>query len=1137
MKADLNSAKIDIEHKYFLLAIELQRFHIEFDKLLGVVTEFQQQLTNAVVESESLTAVVDKCVKDIQRIISELNEPNFDETDKCEPDRDIVSTAAVALQQENSYLRLTIDQVQREKKVLEQQLACVEEMIVVARELKDENEGMIHDFRSLKDSITVEQETDALEIVELTKSFKQLIANNEMLRQKNEELTARMRQFEQANVQTDATGVDRSETSEDGDTHGVVSIVMKNQEVSQLDKNVERMDHEMTKTTTVADVITTDTCLQEQQTDVNATRRTETTADDDRSDAGNRETADKKPEGFPLPVWETVSTTKRTSRQTSEDSGTLQGRYNSLGDSGMQRSMSWQSELANADLVGLSSAMEQLLAENDRLRSELTKLTAASASTKICSEDQDESFDVGDSAKTSSLRHHAAQLESEITALKRTVKEQSIYLGGRHPDDGGSESAWPQPYEGSNLTTDVDEGEELDNEKNEDGTVSMLRLMKEEMKAVETKWSSYETSRADETRNQLQQEATILRDQQLTLLDELASKTKQIEDFEELARHQRTADEIADNYWSIFDEVDSRRTRLNQDGGDLYARRMSEQRTMQVFGLRLERWLNDYETLISERNVQRTNDSIYEDQTLEMDDTATERLSERQRDHQSQLDVSGLRVPLERMTHPEELGGKVKENDLMADSDEAGRQQMETSLEQAQLTSDVSEVNLEKLQAELKAKEEELRRKNEQVNKIQIENEALKSAASSSSPFVYIDYEEQIERLALDRSMLLQRLQEAQFEAEEMREELAGENERLCRQLDMLKQHIKDQRTSADNNVEDQRTSADNNAEDQRTSADSNVEDQRTSADSNVEDQRTSADSNAEALTTENRRLHDQLSKLEADRHSVNESHRTQLEESMERLRATEDNALMETGRLVSELAVVTAERSQLRDSCAKFEKDCLAFQELSSEMVERCERLTIELERLRQNRAHNASGDSCTFHIHHEYCQRSAEQARREIEALQDENTRLAMVLEMERLKNFNDARPTAIDNVSQTDLEPRAIQLSASTMNGNLKRDVDSTDGAGETGLDLLGHAEAAHSAALQLRHLLTVGRTDVDGQERKDIGVEDSTHQLTSIVEELAAELDSLMKSLTMTIFSRRLTDVFSLQAHDRQQLVQV
>jgi len=59
--------------------------------------------------------------------------------------------------------------------------------LVLARELKEENQGLIRDFKGLNDSIVVKQENDAQEIVELTKSFKELIADNEMLRRKNEQ--------------------------------------------------------------------------------------------------------------------------------------------------------------------------------------------------------------------------------------------------------------------------------------------------------------------------------------------------------------------------------------------------------------------------------------------------------------------------------------------------------------------------------------------------------------------------------------------------------------------------------------------------------------------------------------------------------------------------------------------------------------------------------------------------------------------------------------------------------------------------------------------------------------------------------------------------------------------------------------
>jgi len=113
----------------------------------------------------------------------------------------------------------------------------------------------------------------------------------------------------------------------------------------------------------------------------------------------------------------------------------------------------------------------------------------------------------------------------------------------------------------------------------------------------------------------------------------------------------------------------------------------------------------------------------------------------------------------------------------------------------------------------------------------------------------------------------------------------------------------------------------------------------------------------ADALTVENLRLREELSRLEDERLS----HRTQLADSEKKLKVMSESALTEKERLAGELATLTKERSQLRENCAKLERDCLSFQELSSEMVERCKQLTIKLERLEQSRA--AAGDgSCTF-------------------------------------------------------------------------------------------------------------------------------------------------------------------------------
>ena len=72
----------------------MQRLHIELDKLLGVVTEFQQQLATNGDDGELMpasaddvepvpTAVIHSYVKEIHRIVSELSETNFDDADGC----------------------------------------------------------------------------------------------------------------------------------------------------------------------------------------------------------------------------------------------------------------------------------------------------------------------------------------------------------------------------------------------------------------------------------------------------------------------------------------------------------------------------------------------------------------------------------------------------------------------------------------------------------------------------------------------------------------------------------------------------------------------------------------------------------------------------------------------------------------------------------------------------------------------------------------------------------------------------------------------------------------------------------------------------------------------------------------------
>ena len=258
---------------------------------------------------------------------------------------------------------------------------------------------------------------------------------------------------------------------------------------------------------------------------------------------------------------------------------------------------------------------------------------------------------------------------------------------------------WAHPYDSGSLTTGMD-GDELNKQENDkdddEGKDDVLRrqnaLSKEKLEAMKLKWNE------NKTRSQLQEEKSQLHDHQITLPGELAAKAKQIENLEKLSQHQtalqRTVDEITDRYWSVLDEVDGRRTRLDDDSDlDCDSRDQDEERTVQGFGRRLESWLKDYETLISKRNDQCLNNG----------------------DVNSHRDVTNLQLPLEH----------------------------------TQLTADA-----EQLEVELKAKDEELRRKNEEIDQIRIENETLQMAASSSSPLVASDREEQlvmeIERLTFD---------------------------------------------------------------------------------------------------------------------------------------------------------------------------------------------------------------------------------------------------------------------------------------------------------------------------------------------------------------------------------------------------
>ena len=1047
-------------------------------------------------------AVVKSYLNDICEMVSQLSQPDLD--DGCGGGESVALTS-VALHRENDALRRRVDKVQTEKRDLEERLGHMEQLVTLARELKDENEGMIRDFRLLERSIAVEQESDAAEIGELTRSFRELIAENELLRQNNEELIARTSQLgdlqwaspsgkfqqhsdpaagrypsssspvvaesaQESQIEVDCRSAaaaikdglaTEAQTATDdaqvgaparARTSGVVAELMadirrKNDEMSRLHENIGRMDRvlsEIARTTSAMHIATEDTGHNKQWDSVDGQHSTRSIVDGEFSERGKCDSdrsSSKLQEVPALPKCEGAAVVaERMTRQTSTDSGMSRGRSfehgrdhdSSLGDSsGLPFQADMQTE---SQLIRLSTECGHLIADNRRLRAALAELAAASgASTRTTGEDHE----VGGGA--AALRCHAAQLESEIAALKQTMKEQSVFLSAgtarMHNDD------WAHPYDDSGSETPVtgeenfDEGE--DDDDDDTVTVDVLRRqnaqLKRKLAATKLRWND---AAVGETQNQFEEEMAKRRDQQTALLDELSSKSKKIEDLEELCRRQGTVSEIVDSYWSVLDKVERRRTPLkHDDDGNFDPRGTDAERTAEAFGSRLEVWLKDYETLISERNGRSLDGDVFQLCSIRKPEVVenTDEANVQQKGGKSSTTV---------VTHCEE--DPLERN---------------TPDQQTELTVDSLLANLEQLRLEAKTKGDELRRKREEVAQMRIENEALQAAASSSSPRADGECKQllsEIERLTLDRNILKQRLQDTQNDADKMREDLSGEKDRLTRQLDALRELAEKDRTSRDDEVE--------------------------------------------RLTSENRIVRDAMLKLEVDCRASDESHLARLAESVERLRAAEEKAAAENDRLHGELDVVIEERRQLRENCAKMESDCLAFQELSSEMVERCERLSIELERMRRSGgAVSGSRD-------------------REIQALQDQNSRLTTILELERLKNFAIERPTMAD--SQTDTADLA-SFGSGTGGGGRERSV---DGTGDDGWDgdaghpemspVLDHARAALASAVRLRRLMNAEHFDVDGQPAPAIAEADgarvSKDQL-DIVDRLALELDALLKSL--------------------------
>ena len=198
----LESSKRDTETKLSLVVNRQQWIHQELilmrrfldetkDRISGH-DDLQQRLLRAEVDMETLerhlAALINLKVEVIEEvdIYSSLQETRMGASGS---DQSTQQSAMVArLDRENKALLFQLKQAIEENRQLQAHMEDVEKFVNIARELKEENEALIADYKRFRDV----QEEEVSEMDELAELFKDTLEENKALQAENEELRARV---------------------------------------------------------------------------------------------------------------------------------------------------------------------------------------------------------------------------------------------------------------------------------------------------------------------------------------------------------------------------------------------------------------------------------------------------------------------------------------------------------------------------------------------------------------------------------------------------------------------------------------------------------------------------------------------------------------------------------------------------------------------------------------------------------------------------------------------------------------------------------------------------------------------------------------------------------------------------------
>lgn len=851
----------------------------------------------------------------------------------------------------------------------------------------------------------------------------------------------------------------------------------------------------------------------------------------------------------------TVTSTgkKRIRRQFSDDSGIARG--HSSGSTRDEETYVCETDLAVAavewcadaengepsddfeselsfDLARAMIDCQKVVHENRRLRRELGELSAYAAvkmgdesKVTVLSSRGRSSKDirrgrVADEEETErenqKLRAYADELESEISALKRTVREQSLYLSasstksdtaiGRvdvvhsvavmptisetSPSSGFADGVKRRSFTGNkfgnryNITFDdrCHEGEGCVKEatdgltssanldlrttkgsvgrcQNESGeveeshqskdddddrtqvTIESLRLqnlsLREELETTKRGWAEYE-SFADEARDRLMAKIERLRDDQLAAAkdDEDRDEKRQLSAVAELRMSPLQIDEdevrrsrrIADEYRAIASQFCDRLLQhlavASPASGKVASGVISVGNSneaiigggLEEFRRRLESCLDAVAASISGAKTPgqsySANDVVTGGQTAPesrrfSDGTRKVRLTSETDDDGGLLQVANITI--------DDLNARlaVSERQLTASERENERLRKQIDDFQHIKSTEVADETPAPAVAQPLGRDSGVRHDATQEAGDVAQQRATVAAPTaeplppppppplSPPPPLDPDYEEQllteIEDLRAELRKTQRRLRDRDYELEETRDELLEENERLRRQADELRRTIDETKEKLDGDWDGSSSPKVDILEPGEKSTGAAIE---------------SLERQLAAVTDERDRLIEKMAALEskADKEESSTGQEQQRNDELEALFAVQDRVSAENGRLNAELVRCCAERQRAEERCKKLESDCLAFEELSNEMTERCQRLSAELMRTKSSSVPptqpSAAAAKPVEQKKEEGGDYDDESATRRYQDLIEENSRLKVVLEMEKLKNFSSSR-----------------------------------------------------------------------------------------------------------------------------------